>query len=247
MRTLKAVQWEHLGIGLEFNFELVLDVVKVQEARGSADMEPGQRCALGQRFGWWPSRQDSSHCGILRVSPQAENMKGIKQSWPECWGAALSKALVGKRKHHEHSQGSKLVESSHRAYPWYLLFKRRRKTVAEPTWAGCLGMWFFGGSCAMLGVRFTWVHRLVISSSILPSKFLLLVLTLRSDIAQVTLPLPGPQFLHFSQWRSWVDRCPLKLSIVDIACGPVGVTVSLLSRSPPLEGDENDTTAQDHS
>lgn len=80
MRKLKTIRLEHLGIGLEFNFELVFDVVKSRRQLVLQVWSLELLSALGQRFGWLPSRHDSYHCGTLRSSPQAEDMKGKKES-----------------------------------------------------------------------------------------------------------------------------------------------------------------------
>lgn len=80
MQKLKAVRWEHLGIGLGFNFELVFATVKSRRQLTPQVWSSGQMSGPEQRFGCWLFRQDSSHCGRPRVSPQAEDMKGKEET-----------------------------------------------------------------------------------------------------------------------------------------------------------------------
>lgn len=149
--------------------------------------------ATGPRFGWWPSRNDSSHCGSLGVSSQAKDMEGKEESWLESWGPSISKGPARQKSHIEHVPGDLSgLETKHEAYPRCLLLKGRRQTVAE-TWTlgqSALECGFWGKLSSLKSERHLspQVSYQKPYAAIKISLFIL-VSNLRFDIAQVIAPL----------------------------------------------------------
>lgn len=133
MQKLKAVRWEHFGIGLGLNFELVFATVKSRRQVTPQVWSSGQMSGPEQRFGCWLFRQASSHCGRPRVSG-----RGSKRKRGDLTGILGSVHLQGSiQKVESHCtclQGSEWTGDTAQGHLRYLLLKGRGKTEAE-AWA----------------------------------------------------------------------------------------------------------------
>lgn len=154
------------------------------------------RCLAAEpKFGWWSSRNDSFHCGSPGVSTQAKDMEGKEESWPESRGPSISKGPARQKSHIEHVPGDLSgLETKHATFPWRLLLKGRRWTVAE-TWTlgqSALECGFWGKLSSLGGERYlSSQFSYQKPYSAIKISLFVLVSNLRFDIAQFISPLRG--------------------------------------------------------